>query len=147
MAVSGYDVGMEALNELTQSIASEISSQESRSRKRSADAQHNFEYAIETILKDLWKAGAISTEHECGINKRTAYYSENPRYRDPNLTFKQTMAAFDGMIALGMIEVTRSGFFDRDIGVGDITKYRARDRLLEMLEDVEGNPFTDIKPD
>ena len=79
---------MEALNELTQSIASEISSQESRSRKRSADAQHNFEYAIETILKDLWKAGAIGTEHECGINKRTAYYSENPRYRDPSLTFK-----------------------------------------------------------
>jgi len=138
---------MEALNELTQSIASEISSQESRSRKRSADAQHNFEYAIETILKDLWKAGAISTGHECRINKRTAYYSENPRYRDPNLTFKQTMAAFDGMIALGMIEVTRSGFFDRDTGVGDITKYRARDKLMEMLDDVEGNPFTDIKPD
>lgn len=147
MAVSGYDVGMEALNELTQSIASEISSQESRSRKRSADAQHNFEYAIATILKDLWKAGAISTEHECGIHRRSNWYSITPRYRDPNLTFKQTMAAFDGMIALGMIEVTRSGFFDRDIGVGDITKYRARDRLLEMLDDVEGKPFTDIKPD
>ena len=72
MAVSGYDVGMEALHDLTQSIASEISSQESRSRKRSADTQHNFEHAIETILKDLWKAGAISTGHECGINKRTA---------------------------------------------------------------------------
>ena len=147
MAVSGYDMGMEALNDLTQSIASKISSQESRSRKRSADAQHNFEHAIATILKDLWKAGAISTEHECGIHKRTAYYSENPRYRDPNLTFKQTMAAFEGMIALGMIEVTRNGFFDRDTGVGDITKYVARDRMLEMLEDVEGNPFTDIKPD
>ena len=60
---------MEVLNDLTQSIASEISSQESRSRKRSADAQNKFEYAIETILKDLWKASAISTEHECGINQ------------------------------------------------------------------------------
>ena len=70
---------MEVLHDLTQSIASEISSQESRSRKRSVDAQNKFEHAIQTILKDLWKASAISTEHECGINKRTAYYSENPR--------------------------------------------------------------------
>ena len=83
---------MEALHDLTQSIASEISSQENRSRKRSADAQHNFEYAIETILKDLWKAGAISTEHACGIHGRSNWYSITPRYRDPNLTFKQTMA-------------------------------------------------------
>ena len=119
---------------------------EGRIRKRSADAQRHFEYAIATILKDLWKATAISPDYECGINKRTAYYSESPRHRDPNLTFKQTMAAFDGMIALGMIEVTRNGFFDRDTGVGGITKYKARNRLLEMLEDVEGNPFTDIKP-
>ena len=76
---------------------------EGRIRKRSADAQRHFEYAIATILKDLWKATAISPDYECGINKRTAYYSESPRYRDPNLTFKQTMAAFDGLIALDMI--------------------------------------------
>ena len=65
MVVSGYVVGMESFHDLTQSIASEISSQENRSRKRSADAQHSFEHAIETILKDLWKAGAISTGSRC----------------------------------------------------------------------------------
>ena len=57
------------------------------------------------------------------------------------------MAAFDGLIALDMIEVTRNGFFDRETGNGGITKYKAKDRLLELLESVEGNPFTDIKPD
>ena len=56
------------------------------------------------------------------------------------------MAAFDGLIALDMIEVTRNGFFDRETGNGGITKYKAKDRLLELLEGVEGNPFTDIKP-
>jgi hypothetical protein len=137
---------MEALHDLIKSVASEISSQESRSRKRSTDAQHNFEYAITTILTDLWKAIAISPEYECGINKRTAYYSENPRYRDPNLTFRQTMAAFNGLIVLDMIEVTRNGFFDRETGKGGITKFRAKDRLLELLEGVEGNPFKDINP-
>lgn len=128
-------------------MAFEISSKENRARKRSTDAQRHFEYAIEIILKDLWKATAISPEYECRINKRTAYYSENPRYRDPNLTFKQTMAAFDGLIALDMIEVTRNGFFDRETGNGSITKYRAKDRLLELLEGVEGNPFKGIQPD
>jgi hypothetical protein len=138
---------MEIFTELTHYLTSEISSKENRSRKRSAEAQHHFEYAIATILKDLWNATAISPDYECGINKRTAYYSESPRYRDPNLTFKQTMAAFDGLIALDMIEVTRNGFFDRETGSGGITKYRAKDRLLELLEGVEGNPFTDIQPD
>ena len=57
------------------------------------------------------------------------------------------MAAFDGLIALDMIEVTRNGFLDRENGNGGITKYKAKDRLLELLEGVEGNPFTDIKPD
>ena len=128
-------------------MASEISSKENRSRKRSTDAQRHFEYAIEIILKDLWKATAISPKNECRINKRTAYYSESPRYRDPNLTFKQTMAAFDGLIALDMIEVTRNGFFDRETGNGGITKYRAKDKLLELLEGVEGNSFRDIQPD
>ena len=138
---------MEILAELTHCLAFEISSKENRTRKRSTDAQRHFEYAIEIILKDLWKATAISPEYECRINKRTAYYSENPRYRDPNLTFKQTMAAFDGLIDLDMIEVTRNGFFDRETGNGSITKYRAKDRLLELLKGVEGNPFKDIQPD
>ena len=138
---------MEIFTELTHYLASEISSKENRSRKRSVEAQHHFEYAIETILKDLWKATFLSPEYECGINKRTAYYSESPRYRDPNLTFKQTMAAFEGLIALDMIEITRNGFFDRETGNGGITKYRAKDRLRELLEGVEGNPFRDIQPD
>ena len=138
---------MEIFTELTHYLTSEISSKEHRSRKRSAEAQHHFEYAIKTILKDLWNATAISPDYECGINKRTAYYSESPRYRDPNLTFKQTMAAFDGLIALDMIEVTRNGFFDRETGNGGITKYRAKDRLLELLEGVGGNQFIDIQPD
>jgi hypothetical protein len=138
---------MEIFTELTHYLTSEISSKENRSRKRSAEAQHHFEYAIATILKDLWNATAISPDYECGINKRTAYYSESPRYRDPNLTFKQTMAAFDGLIALDMIEVTRNGFFDRETGNGGITKYRAKDRLLELLEGVGGNPFINIQPD
>jgi len=34
-------------------------------------------------------------------------------YKHPLLTYKQTMAAFDGMLMLGYIEVTKEGYFGR----------------------------------
>ena len=64
---------MDALLGIKQSIGSKIASMEGKFRKRSADAQRHFEYAIATILKDLWRAAAISPNYECDINKRTAY--------------------------------------------------------------------------
>ena len=42
---------MEELTEISNSIAFEISAIENRKRKRTAEAQHHFEYAIEVILK------------------------------------------------------------------------------------------------
>ena len=59
---------MEALTGLSQSIASEISSIESRERKRTASAQKHFEHAIECLLKDLWLGTVIHPEYEAGIH-------------------------------------------------------------------------------
>ena len=53
MACSEYNRGMEALTEISNSIAFEIAAIENRQRKRTAEAQHHFEYAIEAILKDV----------------------------------------------------------------------------------------------
>jgi hypothetical protein len=111
-------------------IASEISSIEKRERKRSADAQKHFEHAIECLLKDLWLGTAIHPEYEVGIHRRSNWYSETPQYRDPNLTYPQAIAAYDGMIAIDLIRVTRSGFYDRDTGRSDVTKVIATDKLL-----------------
>ena len=61
------------MSDITQSIGSEIASMEGRIRKRSADAQRHFEYAIATILKDLRKATAINPDYESGINKCAGY--------------------------------------------------------------------------
>ena len=77
---------------LTTTLASEINAVEQR-KKRPADAQVKFEYAIHTLLKDCWLGIHISPAYECGIHKRSNWYSETPKYRDPNLTYKQTMAA------------------------------------------------------
>ena len=137
---------MDRLAGLTSNLALEINAIEQR-KKRPADAQAKFEYAIHTLLKDCWLGVHISPAYECGIHKRSNWYSETPRYRDHNLTFKQTMAAYDGLQALGMITETKGGYIDRDTGKSDITKYKVTDKLKHMLEAIEGDPFKDIKPD
>ena len=135
------------LNQTAHSIASEISSIENRERKRSADAQKHFEHAIECLLKELWLGTVIHSEYEVGIHRRSNWYSETPQYRDPNLTYPQAIAAYDGMIATDLIRVTRNGFYDRDTGRSDVTKVIATDKLLQIMEGLDGNPFKEVKPD
>ncbi|MDA0900495.1 MAG: hypothetical protein O3B35_05645 [Proteobacteria bacterium] len=138
---------MEALTGLSQSIASEISSIESRERKRTASAQKHFEHAIECLLKDLWLGTVIHPEYEAGIHRRSNWYSATPQYRDPNLTYPQAIAAYDGMVATDFIRVARDGYYDRDTGRSDVTKVIATDKLLQIMEGLEGNPFKEVKPD
>ena len=83
----------------------------------------------------------------CLINKGSGYYSESKRYRDPFLTYHQTMAAFDGLLMLGCVEVTKEGYFDRTTLQGSLTKFVARDELLERLQEIEDYPALSIKPD
>ena len=56
---------------------------------------HHFEHAIECLVKDLWLGTVIHPEYEAGIHRRSNWYSETPQYRDPNLTYKQVIAAYD----------------------------------------------------
>ena len=65
---------------------------------------------------------------------------KTPRYRDPLLTYKQTIAAFNGLLNLGFIEVTKEGHFDRTTLQGGLTRFVAKDELLERLQALEGHP-------
>ena len=133
--------------ELVHETISNIERLESRSRSRSAKAQIGFNHAVETTLIDLWKAIQCIPTRECSINKRTGYYSKNRRYRDPLLTYKQTIAAFDGLKILGLIEVTKDGYYDRETLQGSLTKFVARDELLQRLHGIEDHPALLIQPD
>ena len=84
---------------------------------------------------------------ECSINKRSGWYSENPRYRDPLLTYTQMIAVFDGLLRIGFIEITKLDHFDRVTYQGNTTRFVARDELLERLQELEGHPAISIKPD
>ena len=126
--------------ELLREITLLIEGTEVKLRKRSQAAQLKFEHAVRTILLDLWNSVYSIPPRECLINKRSGYYSENPRYRDPLLTYRQTISAFDGLEKLGMIEVTQEGFFDRETLQGGLTRFVAKDELLERLQTLEGHP-------
>ena len=135
------------LEELIKETVKRIETKEGRSRSRTADEQLRFEHATRVLIVDLWKAVKSTPIRECSINKRSGWYSENPRYRDPLLTYKQMIAVFDGLINIGFIEVTREGYFDRTIYQGKTTRFVARDELLERLQELEGHPAISIKPD
>ena len=124
------------MKELIRKLSEKISNAETRKRSRTAEEYQRFLYAIEYILTDIWKASYIHPEAECSIHKHNNYYSSNPRYRDPSLTYKIAMAAFDGLQLLNLIVVTKDGYYDRTKMQGGLTRYRAREELLEMLNEI-----------
>ena len=135
------------LKELITETVKRIETKEGRSRSRTAEEQLRFEHATRVLIVDLWKAVRSTPIRECSINKRSGWYSENPRYRDPLLTYTQMIAVFDGLLRIGFIEVTKLGHFDRVTYQGNTTRFVARDELLERLQELEGHPAISIKPD
>ena len=133
--------------EFTKEVIKRIEASEGRSRSRKVEEQLRFEHAVYVLLTDLWKTVKSTPIRECSINKRSGWYSENPRYRDPLLTYRQTIAVFEGLLKIGFIEVTREGYFDRVIYQGKTTRFVARDELLERLQELDGHPAISIKPD
>ena len=69
------------------------------------------------------------------------------RYRDPLLTYRQHIAVHEGLLKLGFIEITQNGYFDRETLQGDLTRYIAKDELLERLIELDGHPAITLKPD
>ena len=133
--------------ELIKEVTKRIEASEGRSRSRTADEQLRFKRAVYVLLTDLWKAVKSTPIRECSINKRSGWYSENPRYRDPLLTYKQMVAVFKGLLRIGFIEVTQEGYYDRVTLQGGLTRFVARDELLERLLELDGHPAISIKPD
>ena len=132
--------------ELIKEVTKRIEASEGRSRSRTTDEQLRFKRAVYVLLTDLWKAVKSTPIRECSINKRSGWYSENPRYRDPLLTYKQMIAVFKGLLRIGFIEVTQEGYYDRVTLQGGLTRFVARDELLERLLELDGHPAISIKP-
>ena len=134
-------------NEFVNELSKDVQKYEQRSRLRATEEQSCFEYAVKYILTDLWKAYYSIPIRECSINLRSGYYSENPQYRDSQLTYRQVKTVFDALIAMRQIEITRDGYYDKIKMEGSLTCFVARDELLERLQNLEGQPAISLKPD
>jgi hypothetical protein len=133
-------------DELVKEVTKELEGKENRGRARGGDSQARFEYAVRFILGELWRNCLSNPPSESSVNLRSGYYSELPRYRDAKLTYRQVKAAFDGMIDCGIIEVTTKGYYLRDAGRGELTKFIPTDRLLERFEDMDSHPAFSLTP-
>ncbi len=69
----------EPITDLIIETTKRIEELETRKRNRDPGTQLRFEHSVRTILIDLWKAIHSIPPRECLINKRSGYYSENPR--------------------------------------------------------------------
>ena len=139
---------LDSFEELCTVLAERIDKSETRERGRTAEAKQNLLTSVHHLVSQLWKGTQIHEGYEAGINKRSGWYSEIERYRQPGLTYRQTIAAYDGLRQLGLISETRNGFLDRDNFEADITKFVANDEQLEMLSELKEDPpkKTDTKP-
>lgn len=138
---------MNSFNEMCIRVSREIDTKSIRVRSRTEKELIRYQYAVKHLLTDLWKAHWKHPDAECSINKRSGYYSESERYRDPNLTYKMTIKqAFQGLIDLDLILITKDGYYDRTKMQGNLTRYKSTHRLIEQLNDIKGHPAVLLKP-
>ena len=102
----------EYLKDIVNRIAEQITDLKDGGRSPKKQAYANLFHGVEHLIIQLWKGTQIHYKFEGGIPKRSGWYSAHPQYRDPNLTDKQTVAAYDGLIALGLIQETQRGYFN-----------------------------------
>ena len=134
-------------DEFVKKITKEIELKENRGRARGDDTKVHFECAVKFLISELWRNSLSYPPRESSVNLRNRYYSELPRYRDENLTYRQIKAAFEGMITCRMIEETTAGSFWRKVGSGKVTRFIPTDKLLEKFENLEGHPAFQLKSD
>ena len=137
---------MNSFDELCTKISQDIDAKEIRSRSRTEQEQIRFNYAVRHQLIELWKKHHTHKDNQSSIQKNKNFYSALQQYRDPYLTYRMAIQAFEGLQKLDLIEVTKNGFYDHIKMEGNLTRYRATPQLSEMLVELDGHPLFDLPP-
>ena len=137
---------MNSFDELCTKISQDIDTKEIRSRSRTEQEQIRFNYAVRHQLIELWKKHHTHKDNQSSIQKNKNFYSALQQYRDPYLTYRMAIQAFEGLQKLDLIEVTKNGFYDRIKMEGNLTRYRATPQLSEILNELDGHPLIDLPP-
>lgn len=134
-------------SELVQEVIKRIMVIEGQARIRNSEEQLCFERAVHSMLVDLWQSVACMPGRECVINIQSSYDFENSKYLASLLSYQQAMAAFNGLLKLGFVEIIEDCYSDHEIHQVQMTRFVARNELLEKLIGLEGHPAISVHSD
>jgi len=137
---------MNSFDELCKKLTQDIANKMVQGRSWKEDEQLRFDYAVRHLLIDLWKKHHTHPDNHSSMQKNKNFYSALKQYRDPHLTYRMAIHAFDGLKKLDMIYVVQDGYYDRIKMEGSLTRYKATLRLAEMFEELEGHPAITLRP-
>ena len=137
---------MNSFEELCVQVSHNIDAKEQRIRSRTEQEQVRFNYAVTNLITDLWKKHLTHRDNHSSIQKNKNYYSALQIYRDPNLTYRMVIQAFDGLQKLNLIQVTKEGHYDHIKMEGSLTRFKATDELSEMFDQLDEHPAITLKP-
>ena len=137
---------MNSFDEICKKLTQDIGNNIVLKRSWNDAEQLRFDYAVRYLLIDLWKKHHTHPDNHLSIQKNKNFYSALKQYRDPQLTYRMAMHAFDGLQKLDMIYVVQDGYYDRIKMEGSLTRYKATYRLTEMFDELEGHPAITLKP-
>ena len=137
---------MNSFDELCKKLTQDVANNIVLKRSWKDDEQLRFDYAVRYLLIGLWNKHHTHPDDHSSMQKNKNFYSALKQYRDPNLTYRMAIHAFDGLQKLDMIYVVQDGYYDRIKMEGSLTRYKATHRLTEMFEELEGHPAITLKP-
>ena len=137
---------MNSFDELCKKLTQDIGNNIVLKRSWKDDEQFRFNYAVRYLLIDLWNKHHTHPDNHLSIQKNKNFYSALKQYRDPNLTYRMAIHAFDGLQKLDMIYVVQDGYYDRIKMQGNLTRYKSTHKLIEQLNDIQGHPAVLLKP-
>ena len=120
---------MNSFEELCLKVSHNIGAKEQRIRSRTEQEQVRFNYAVTNLITDLWKKHFTHRDNHSSIQKNKNYYSALQIYRDPNLTYRMVIQAFDGLQKLSLIQLTKEGHYDQIKMQGSLTRFKATKEL------------------
>lgn len=132
--------------EISQKLSQKIFNVETQKSYKTSDDHQSFLYAMEYILTDIWKKYYTHPDNNPSLQKNKYYYSLLDRYRDKKLTNFMVEQAFDGLMGLQLIYITKENYYDFIKMEGSLTKYSARQELIEILKEIPEHPAFQIKP-
>ena len=132
--------------EISKKLSEKISNFETQKSSRTADDHQMFLYAMEYILTEIWKKYYTHPDNNPSLQKNKNYYSLLERYCDKNLTYFMVKQAFDGLMGLQLIYITKEDYYDFIKMEGSLTKYSAREELIEILKEIPEHSVFQIKP-